>query len=148
MSTSTVREIVRRKRKEYLKAPKAQKKRILDEAQGLTGYHRKSLARMFRKGVGPRKARIRRTRGRSRSSLAAFSTAGFLELPMSIASRTRMSVGLVAPRSEKVNTRSQNLESVLHGRLRTAPDLRCRSTLNCTTPPALPSPHRAAPRAQ
>jgi len=89
MSTSTVREIVRRKRlvlrlvlrsellrrvvsgllrrvaKEYLTAPKAQKKRILDEAQGLTGYHRKSLPRMFRKGVGPRKARIRRTRGRS-----------------------------------------------------------------------------------
>lgn len=36
MSTLTVREIVRRKRKEYQKARKAQKMRILDEVEGLT----------------------------------------------------------------------------------------------------------------
>ena len=62
MSTPTVREIVRRKRKEYLKARKAEKKRILDALQGLTGYHRESLARMLREGVGPRNKPIRRPR--------------------------------------------------------------------------------------
>jgi hypothetical protein len=62
MSTSTVREIVRRKRKEYLKARKAEKRGILGEVQGLTGYHRKSLVRLFLEGVGPRNAPIRRPR--------------------------------------------------------------------------------------
>ena len=52
MSTPTVREIVRHKRKEYLRAGKAQKKRMLDELEGLTGYHRKSLVRPFGEGVG------------------------------------------------------------------------------------------------
>lgn len=62
MSTPTVREIVRRKRKEYLKARKAEKKRILDEVEVLTGYHRKSLARMLREGVKPRNTPIKRPR--------------------------------------------------------------------------------------
>jgi len=62
MSASSVREIVRRKRKEYLKARKAEKKRILDEVEELTGYHRKSLARLFLGGVSPRNAPIRRPR--------------------------------------------------------------------------------------
>ena len=62
MSTSTVREIVKRKRREYLRARKAEKKRILDEVQSLTGYHRKSLIRLFLVGVGPRKAVVRRPR--------------------------------------------------------------------------------------
>jgi hypothetical protein len=62
MSTLTVREIVRHKRKDYLRARKAEKRRILDEVQGLTGYHRKSLVRLFLEGVGPRSAPIRRPR--------------------------------------------------------------------------------------
>jgi hypothetical protein len=68
MSTSTTREIVRRKRKEYLSSGKAAKKLILDELEALnliqgTGYHRKSLVRMFRGGVKRRNAPIRRPRG-------------------------------------------------------------------------------------
>jgi len=59
MSTSSVREIVRRKRRGYLKARKGEKKRILDEVQELTGYHRKSLVRLFLQGVSPRNAPIR-----------------------------------------------------------------------------------------
>ena len=62
MSTPTVREIVRRKRKGYLKARKAEKRRILDEIQGLTGYHRKSLVRLLREGVAPRNTPIHRPR--------------------------------------------------------------------------------------
>ena len=62
MSTLTVREIVRRKRKEYLKARKAEKRQTLDEVEGLTGYHRKSLVRLFVWGVGARNAPIRRPR--------------------------------------------------------------------------------------
>lgn len=64
MSTFSVREIVRRKRKEYLKAGKATKKRMLDEVEELTGYHRKSLVRLFRERVAPRKTPIRRPRAR------------------------------------------------------------------------------------
>jgi len=64
MSTLTVREIVRRKRKEYSKAAKGQKKRILDEVQELTGYHRESLARMLRGGVPREKGPIRRPRAK------------------------------------------------------------------------------------
>ena len=64
MSTSTTREIVRRKRKEYLKSTKAAKKRILDELEELTGYHRKSLVRMFLAGVPKRNASIRRPRAK------------------------------------------------------------------------------------
>lgn len=64
MSTSAVREIVRRKRKEYLKASKGEKKRILDEVEELTGYHRKSLVRLFLKGIPARKTPIRRPRAR------------------------------------------------------------------------------------
>jgi len=63
MSTSTTREIVRRRRKEYLRSGKAAKKLILDELEELTGYHRKSLVRMFRGGVKRRNAPIRRPRG-------------------------------------------------------------------------------------
>jgi len=62
MSTSTVREIVRRKRQEYLRARKAKKRLILDEVEALTGYHRKSLVRLFGERPGPRKAPIRRAR--------------------------------------------------------------------------------------
>ncbi len=62
MSTLAVREIVRRKRKEYLRARKAEKRRILDEVEGLSGYHRKSLVRLFLEGVGSRKAPVRRPR--------------------------------------------------------------------------------------
>ena len=61
MSTSTTREIVRRKRREYLGSSKSAKKRILDELEELTGYHRKSLVRMFLAGVPKRNAPIRRT---------------------------------------------------------------------------------------
>ena len=62
MSTPTVREIVRRKRKEYLKARKTEKRQILDEVEELTGYHRKSLVRLLREGVAPRRTPIRRPR--------------------------------------------------------------------------------------
>jgi hypothetical protein len=62
MSTSTTREIVRRRRKEYLGSTKAGKRRILDEIEELTGYHRKSLVRMFLSGVTKRSARGRRPR--------------------------------------------------------------------------------------
>ena len=62
MSTLTVREIVRRKRQEYLKARKAEKRRILDEVEELTGYHRESLVRLFLEGTGPKNAPIRRAR--------------------------------------------------------------------------------------
>ena len=61
MSTSTTREIVRRKRREYLGSSKSAKKRILDELEELTGYHRKPLVRMFLEGVPKRNAPIRRT---------------------------------------------------------------------------------------
>lgn len=46
MSTSTVREIVGRKRKEYRKARKGEKKRILDEVEGLTGIPEPILDRI------------------------------------------------------------------------------------------------------
>ena len=62
MSTSAVREIVRRRRKEYLKGTKSEKERILDEAEELTSYRRKSLVRLFLKGFQARKAPIRRPR--------------------------------------------------------------------------------------
>ena len=62
MSTLTVREIVRRKRQEYLRARKAEKRRILDEVEVLTGYHWKSLVRLFLEEGGPRSAPIRRLR--------------------------------------------------------------------------------------
>jgi hypothetical protein len=62
MSTLTVREIVRRKRQEYVRARKAEKRRILDEVEALTGYHRKSLVRLFLERPRPRKAPIRRPR--------------------------------------------------------------------------------------
>lgn len=69
MSRSTVREIVRRKRKEYLRARKAEKGRILDEVEGLTGYHRKSLVRLFLERAGSRNAPIRRPRSSRYSSI-------------------------------------------------------------------------------
>lgn len=62
MSTLTVREIVRRKRQEYLRAGKAEKRRKLDEVEALTGYHRKSIVRLFGERPGPRRAPIRRSR--------------------------------------------------------------------------------------
>lgn len=62
MSTLTVREVVRRKRQEYLKASKGEKRQILDEMEALTGYHRKSLVRLFLGKAGTRKAPIRRPR--------------------------------------------------------------------------------------
>jgi hypothetical protein len=64
MSTSTTREIVRRRRREYLRSAKAAKKLILDELEELTGYHRKSLVRMFLAGVPKRNAPIRRPRAK------------------------------------------------------------------------------------
>lgn len=62
MSTTSVREIVRRKRREYLKGRKSEKRLMLDEVEGLTGYHRKSLIRLFMEGARTRKAPIRRPR--------------------------------------------------------------------------------------
>lgn len=62
MSTSATREIVRRKRKEYARCGRAGKKLILDELEELTGYHRKSLVRMFGGGVGRKKSPIRKPR--------------------------------------------------------------------------------------
>ena len=62
MSTSAVREVVRRRRKEYLKSGKSGKKQILDEVEELTGYHRKSLIRLFLEGARTRKTPIRRPR--------------------------------------------------------------------------------------
>lgn len=64
MSTPTTREIVRRKRKEYLKSRKATKRSILDELEELTGYHRKSLVRMLLGGVPKKNTRIRRPRSK------------------------------------------------------------------------------------
>ena len=43
MSTASVREIVKHKRKEYLAATKSEKKRILNEVQELTCCHTKLL---------------------------------------------------------------------------------------------------------
>jgi len=62
MSTSTVREIVRRKRKEYLRAAKGERSRMLDEMEELTEYHRKSLVRMLIEGVPRKNAPVRRSR--------------------------------------------------------------------------------------
>ncbi len=62
MTTASVREVVRRKRKEYGKATKSEKKLVLSEVQGLTGYHRKSLVRLFAKGVPPARSPVRRAR--------------------------------------------------------------------------------------
>ena len=62
MSAPTVREIVRRKKKEYLKAGKGEKVRILNEVQELTGYHRKSLVRLLVEGIGSKMGAIRRPR--------------------------------------------------------------------------------------
>jgi hypothetical protein len=64
MSASTVMEIVKRKGKEYRRARKAEKGRILDEVERLTGYHRKSLVRLFLRGGGRRSTAIRQKRGR------------------------------------------------------------------------------------
>ena len=64
MSTPTVREIVRHERKAYRKACKSGKERILDELQGLTSYHRESLARMLRDDAPPKKGPIRRPRAK------------------------------------------------------------------------------------
>ena len=64
MSRSTAREIVRRKRKEYLRAEKRKKKQILDEAEELTGYHRKSLVRLFLEEARTGKPPIRRARAK------------------------------------------------------------------------------------
>jgi len=62
MTTASVREVVRRKRKEYLRATKSGKKLILSEVQELTGYHRKTLVRLFVKGTPPAMSRVRRPR--------------------------------------------------------------------------------------
>lgn len=64
MSTSSVRDIVRRQRRAYQRASKAGKKRILDELEELAGYHRESLARMLRDHAPPRKGPIRRPRAK------------------------------------------------------------------------------------
>ncbi len=48
MSVATAREVVRRRRADYLKAKtRAEQARILDELMGLTEYHRKSLVRLL-----------------------------------------------------------------------------------------------------
>ena len=62
MSKPTVREIVKRRRKEYLRASKSQKKRMLDELEVLIGYHRKSLVRMFGDHAEKKKAPARQPR--------------------------------------------------------------------------------------
>ena len=64
MSTRTVREIMRHERKAYRKASKSGKKRILDELQELTCYHRESRARMLRDNVPPNNGPIRRPRAK------------------------------------------------------------------------------------
>ena len=64
MSTSTVRDIVRHERKAYRKASRSGKKRILDELEELTGYHRESLARMLRDDGPGEKGPIRRPRAK------------------------------------------------------------------------------------
>ena len=63
MSTSTVTEIVRRKRKEYKKARKGEKGRILDELEALTAYHRKSLERLLGQSGKAKQPVVRRPRG-------------------------------------------------------------------------------------
>ena len=64
MSTSSVREIVRRSRSVYRKASKSTKKRMLDELEEVTGYHRESLGRMLRDESPPKKGPIRRPRAK------------------------------------------------------------------------------------
>lgn len=64
LSTSTVRDIVRRERKVYRKASKSGKKSILDGLEEMTGYHRESLARMLRAEGSPKKGPIRRPRAK------------------------------------------------------------------------------------
>lgn len=63
MSTSTVMEIVRRKRKEYKKARKREKIQILNELEVLTGYHRKSLLRLLGQSGKVKQPVVRRPRG-------------------------------------------------------------------------------------
>lgn len=54
MSTRAATEIVSRKRKEYTKASKSGKGKVLDELEALTGYHRKSLERLFARSGKPK----------------------------------------------------------------------------------------------
>ncbi len=51
LSISSVRDIVRRQRKAYQRVSKSCKKRILDEIEEVTGYHRELLARMLRRAA-------------------------------------------------------------------------------------------------
>jgi len=62
VSTSSVRDIVKHKRNEYLRDAKSGKKQILDDLEASTGYHREALARLLRKGVPAKKTPIRRPR--------------------------------------------------------------------------------------
>ena len=55
---------MRRQRKVYRRASKSCKKRILDELEEVTGYHRESLARMLRDDSPPKKGPIRRPRAK------------------------------------------------------------------------------------
>jgi hypothetical protein len=61
MSKSSVTEIVKRKRKDYKRASREEKGRILNELEELTGYHRKSLGRLLRQSGKPKQP-IRRSR--------------------------------------------------------------------------------------
>ena len=66
MKASAVREVVRRKRKEYQKASKGGKKRLLDELEALIGYHRKSLIRLLAQARGGKKQPVKRATRESR----------------------------------------------------------------------------------
>lgn len=63
LSQRSKREVIERRRQQYLHGGRKEKTRILDELVELTGDHRKSLVRALRQGYGQRAER----RGRPRA---------------------------------------------------------------------------------
>ncbi len=63
LSQRSKREVIERRRQQYLHGGRTEETRILDELVELTGDHRKSLVRALRQGYGQRAER----RGRPRA---------------------------------------------------------------------------------